>query len=203
MPFIKHHYQSIFITQNQNNMKKTLLLIVFIFTATSLVFSQEFKHNVSGTFGILNPKVRIQYEAPLKDRASFGANLNYYFVNWTGPVVEPFVRIYGRKSGNAEGFFGQFKLAYGNLTTLPDFYDYTTNKRWSTFGAGIAGGYKFLLGNNMTIELLSGLRILTPPTYTYKLGGEEAALAAGVEGLGWYITTGLPLDFNAKVGYQF
>jgi hypothetical protein len=185
-------------------MKKTLLLLVFIITASSLVFSQEFKHNVSGTFGILNPKVRIQYEAPLKDRASFGANLNYYFVNWTGPVIEPFVRIYGRKSGNAEGFFGQFKLAYGNLSTLDIFNEYITNTRWSTFGAGIAGGYKFLLGNNMTIELLSGVRLLTPPNYTYKLGYDEASAAAAVgEGLGWYITTGLPLDFNAKVGYQF
>jgi hypothetical protein len=187
-------------------MKKTLLFFVFIITASSLVFSQEFKHNISGTFGILNPKVRIQYEAPLKDRASFGANLNYYFVNWSGPIVEPFVRIYGRKSGNAEGFFGQLKLAYGNLSTIDfDKIDYQIeNRRWSTFGAGIAGGYKFLLGNSMTIELLSGLRIVSGPTYRYKPGYDATSLGEALgEEIGWYITTGLPFDFQAKVGYQF
>jgi len=42
---------------------------------------------------------------PLKDRPSFGMNMNYYLVNWTGPVFEPFIRISGKTDGNAEGFF--------------------------------------------------------------------------------------------------
>jgi len=79
-----------------------------LFTAllyTTLTYAQNFKGHASGTFGIFNEKVRVQYEMPLKDRASFGMNMNYYLVNWTGPVFEPFIRIYGKKDGNAEGFF--------------------------------------------------------------------------------------------------
>jgi len=37
---------------------------------------------------------------------STGASLNYYRVSWTGALIEPFVRIYGRTNGSAEGFFG-------------------------------------------------------------------------------------------------
>ncbi len=92
-----------------------------LFTAlfiTGLSYAQDFKGHASGTFGILNGKVRVQYEMPLESRASYGMNMNYYLVNWTGPVFEPFIRIYGKKDGNAEGFLGQAKLIYGNLSTL-------------------------------------------------------------------------------------
>jgi hypothetical protein len=169
-------------------------------------YSQNFTGHASGTFGILNGKIRLQYENPLKDRASFGANLNYYLVNWKGPVLEPFIRIYGKKDGNEEGFFGQAKLIYGNLSTV-DFDDqYVENKRWSTFGFGMSFGYKFLLAKHFTIEPLMGFRILSPPVYRYTDAyyndPNSEGLAIG-ESIGWYLTTGLPFDFQLKFGYQF
>ena len=99
-------------------MKKVISITIIAIFLTSFSYAQNFKGHASGTFGILNGKVRAQYEIPLKDRASFGMNMNYYLVNWKGPVFEPFIRIYGKKDGNAEGFFGQAKLIYDNLSTL-------------------------------------------------------------------------------------
>jgi hypothetical protein len=186
-------------------MRNSIFILTLLFIFSSISFAQKFKGHISGTAGFLNAKVRLQYEAPLKDRASFGANLNYYFVNWTGPVIEPFIRIYGKRDGNAEGFFGQFKLIYGNLSTLNfDLYNNALeNKRWSTFGAGINCGYKFLLWKHFTIEPMAGFRFLTPPVYRYQDGVDESLYTGIGEGIGWYLTTGLPLDFQLKFGYQF
>ncbi len=195
--------------------QKTLMLLTALFI-TGFTYSQdspvaptptaetkeEFKGNVSAAFGPLNGKVRIQYEMALKSRASWGVNMNYYLVNWTGPVFEPFIRVYGKKSGNAEGFFFQAKAIYGNLKTL-DYDKYINiieNSRWSTYGFGMSIGSKFLLGKHITLEPLFGYRILTPPTFEYKGGYSAANLG---EAIGWYITTGMPLDFQFKLGYQF
>lgn len=184
-------------------MKKSTLFLTVLFM-TSINFAQDFEGNASGTFGILNAKARIQYEMPLKDRASFGINVNYYFVNWTGPVLEPFIRIYGR-NGNAEGFFSQLKLCYGNLSIIDYNSDYYEKSRFSTYGFGLSVGYKFLIYDNFTIEPLLGYRLLTPPILSYKTGYSQDdvdALDIG-ETIGWYLTTAFPLDLQVKFGYQF
>jgi len=183
--------------------KSTMFLIVLFISG--LAYAQDFKGHVSGTYGIINPKVRFQFELPLKSRASYGINMNYYLINWTGPVFEPFIRIYGKKDGNAEGFFGQAKLIYGNLATLDfDIYDGALeNKRWFTYGLGLNCGYKFLLGNYFTIEPLFGLRFLSPPVYKYKPGVNREDYEYIGEGVAWYLTTGFPLDFQLKFGFQF
>ena len=95
-------------------MKKLLLLFVIAAASATNSNAQDFTGNASAAFGIINPKLRVQYEAPLQDRASFGASMNYYFVNWTGPVVEPFIRIYGKRSGNGEGFTLNVDLSIGS-----------------------------------------------------------------------------------------
>ena len=198
--------------------QKTLLLLtalfftVFIYAQDSPVAptptaatKEEFKGNVSAAFGPLNGKVRIQYEMALKSRASWGVNMNYYLVNWTGPVFEPFIRVYGKKSGNAEGFFFQTKAIYGNLTTLNYNSEIIANSRFSTYGLGMSIGNKFLLGKHITLDALFGYRILTPPVINYNPGYSEADqnLLTGIEAVGWYLTTGMPLDFQFKLGYQF
>ncbi|MBU6158316.1 MAG: hypothetical protein KGP35_04705 [Bacteroidetes bacterium] len=186
-------------------MKKTFLILLFITVAGFAVKSQSFKGHVSGMFGVINYKLRLQYERPIKTNASYGANLNYYMMIWKGPVIEPFMRIYGRRYGNKEGFFGQAKLIYGNLSTY-DFEAYNgalKNKRWSTFGLGVGCGYKFLLRNQITIEPMFGFRFLTPPVYRFNSGVEGEFYANIGEGIAWYLTTGMPLDFQTKIGYQF
>lgn len=187
-------------------MKKVILFLIVLFLFSSgKLFSQTFRGNISGTFGILNTKVRVQYERPLSTRGSYGINVNYYFLNWTGPVFEPFIRIYGKKGINDEGFFGQFKLMYGNLSVVDyDFYQsIISNRRWSTFGAGIACGYKFLLGKHFTMEPLGGIRFLSPPMYRFNTGYDYDDYAGFGESIGWYLTTGFPIDFQLKFGYQF
>ncbi len=184
---------------------KNTITILGALLISGLTYAQNFKGHASGSFGILNPKVRAQYEIPLKSRASYGMNMNYYLVNWTGPIFEPFIRIYGKKDGNAEGFFSQAKLIYGNLSTVDyDLYEGNLeNKRWSTFGFGVNCGYKFLLGNHFTIEPLTGFRLLSPPVYRYKSGFDEDEYLDIAEGIGWYLLTGFPLDFQIKFGFQF
>ena len=190
-------------------MKTNFTLLISALFLVANVSAQTFIGHFSGSFGILNPKARIQYELPFKNRCSVGANLNYYFVNWKGPVIEPFIRLYGKNENRTEGLFGQFKLVYGNLSTLnyPAYSYVIENRRWSTWGVGMAFGYKFLVGKKFTIEQILGVRYLSPPVYRYinsdGLNTPEQTGNAIGEGIGWYITTGLPLDYQLKFGYQF
>ena len=77
------------------------------------------------------------------------------------------------------------------------------NNRWSTFGAGVAISYKFLIVDRLTIEPLIDLRVVSPPTYNFNDESMEASALGIGEGIGWYLTTGLPLDFQLKFGWQF
>lgn len=181
----------------------SVVLFLGICALSNLTQAQNIQGNVSGSLGVLNAKIRIQYEHPLNSRASTGVNMNWYLVNWTGPVFEPFIRLYNKKQGNEEGFFAQGKIVYGNLATL-NFDRYANvleNQRWSTFGVGLNFGNKFLLGNHFTIEPLAGFRFMSPPVYRFK-DGFDNSVAIG-EGIGWYATTGLPVEFQIKFGYQF
>jgi hypothetical protein len=71
------------------------------------------------------------------------------------------------KSGIAEGFYGQAKLIYGNLSPLDSIFlgGVIVNERWSTYGVGVGCGNKFLFAKHFTIEYLVGARILSPPPY--------------------------------------
>jgi hypothetical protein len=182
------------------------IILFLVFTLFSnMIAAQELKGNISGTIGIINTKIRFQYELPIKQSASTGMNLNYYFIDWPGPVFEPFIRVYGKKNGNTKGFFGQFKLIYGNLKTLGEPYpDAFSNKRWSTYGFGLNCGYKFLLNNKFTIEPLTGLRLLSKPVYKCKPGYSVDCdeMSSGNQE-NWFFSTGFPLDFQIKFGVQF
>ena len=210
-------------------MKKTLTktviaCIALILTASIFSYSQSMKV-ASGSFGILNPKLRLQYEMGIGEKNSVGVAMHYYMVNWTGPKFEFFGRLYGKKSGNTEGFFLQGKVGYGNLKNAiyddysglasgEQVYYQEPKKRWSTFGAGVATGYKYAVTDHFIIESLLGLHIYSSPgstklehsrEYNYLSPEEQSyydAIALG-EDIGWYLTTGLPLDFQIKFGYNF
>jgi hypothetical protein len=164
-----------------------------------------FRGNVAAAYNPFNPKVTAQLELPIRHRASYGLSLSYYLINWEGPLAEPFIRVYGKRHGNEQGSFFQFKLSYGNLSTL-NFNDYNgalRNECWNTFGFGLAYGYKFNVGDQFTIEPLGGFRFLTPPYYRYYPNIDESFYASLAEGVIWYVSSGLPLDLQVKFGYQF
>ena len=98
-------------------MKKIILLIA-IACSSSIVMAQW--KAISGSFGILNPKLRVQYEHVIGDAASVGVNTNIYFVNWKGPRVEGFFRYYFGRDGNESGLFMQAKGGFGILTNAWD-----------------------------------------------------------------------------------
>lgn len=177
-------------------MKKIITLSLAMLLSISSTYAQNFKGHISATFGIINPKARIQCEIPLKNRASLGVNMNYYFYGWKGPVFEPFIRLYDKKNGNVKGSFIQAKLMYGNLSTysLPYSVEETLeNKNWSTFGFGICAGNKLLFAKHFTIEPLIGFRFLSPPPNFAKADDD----------ITWKLTTGFLLDLQLKFGYQF
>ena len=62
---------------------KKIILVLVIACSSSIIIAQS--KAISGSFGVLNPKLRVQYEHGLGDAASVGVNTNIYFVNWKGP----------------------------------------------------------------------------------------------------------------------
>lgn len=185
-------------------MKLRLSFQIFTFIIFQTSYAQNFNVHLSGTRSIINTIYRFQLELPIKDKISAGMNMNYYSINWKGATFEPFIRIYNKKHGNSEGFFGQGKLIYGNLSTL-SFEDYLgalENERWNTFGFGFSGGYKFLLFKHLTIEPLIGFRFLTEPVYKFKPGVNKKDYDR-LQSVDWYLSTGLPLDIQLKIGAQF
>jgi len=174
---------------------------------------------ISGSFGILNPKLRVQYEHGLGDAASVGANVNFYLVNWKGPRIEGFFRYYFGRDGNESGLFMQAKGGFGILTHVWDGdelyftylgqqYDYYDSKTWTTVGGGIAFGGKVVGRSGFLFESHIGYHFWSPPTTNYSSGYNNyyslaAAGATIAETLGWYLTTGFPIDIQMKFGYQF
>ena len=58
------------------------------------------------------------------------------------------------------------------------------SNRWSTFGAGVAISYKFLIVDRLTIEPLIDLRVVSPPTYNFNDESMEASALSIGEGIG-------------------
>jgi hypothetical protein len=71
----------------------------------------------------------VQFEHGFGDMHSTGANLGYYFANWTGPRLEGFYRIYFG-GDNEKGMFMQTSAGAGAFSyaldddAITDFYYY-------------------------------------------------------------------------------
>ena len=196
---------------------KKLILLIAIACSSSIVMAQI--KAVSGSFGILNPKLRLQYEHGIGDQASAGANINIYFVNWKGPRAEGFFRYYFGQDGNEKGLFMQAKGGFGILTNAWDgadlYFDYNgtrydifESKTWTTIGGGIAFGGKIVRPSGFVFESHIGYHFWSPPNnyssdYDSYYGFYTASFANAAEAIGWYLTTGFPLDIQMKFGYQF
>jgi len=180
-------------------MKKIISLLTLAVLFFNSVSAQDY-NSLGGTIGIINLKARVQYEHGLSNRSTVGTQLTYYFVNWTGPKLEVFGRLYSKKNGIEEGFFIQGKLGYGNLSVLDEDIFYTETKRWSTMGFGLAPGWKFMFSDKLGIETLLGLHFYSSPNYP--INGYDDFYEELGEDVGWFITTGLPIDFQLKLIYR-
>ena len=126
-------------------MKKIILALALV-ALTLGINAQNFKGNVSASYGILKQSIIIQYEtATINDRVSLGVNMNYYLQDWKGPLFNYFVR--GYKSSTEEGFFLQASATIGNLTTLGDAEEdlirTIENKRSFVYGGEFGMGRKY------------------------------------------------------------
>ena len=200
---------------------KKIILLLFIGALSFNVSAQS--NSLTAGIGLLNPKLRVQFEHGFADMHSAGANLGYYFANWKGPRLEGFYRIYfggDNEKGmfmQASGGFGSFSYALEEITTF-DYYNPSTGQfttydlyedgRWITAGGGIAFGGKMTTRSGFVFETTMGYQIWSPPPTNYSSYYDDyygtSAAADAAETLGYYLVgPGFPLQFQMKLGYNF
>ena len=193
--------------------------IILLFLIGALTFNSYAQSNsVTAGLGLLNTKVRVQLEHGFNDNMSTGANLSYYMVNWKGPRLEGFYRIYFGDD-NERGMFAQAKagaalfsnvwdgddLTFTNPTTGMT-YDVYDSNTWMTVGGGIAFGGKITTRGGFVFETTLGYHFWTPPTNQYSSDYDDYYDDAlnTFETIGYYVVgPGFPLDMQVKFGFNF
>ena len=199
---------------------KQIFLLLFCSLLTFGVSAQS--NSLTAGIGLLNPKLRVQFEHGLNSNTSTGANLTYYMVNWKGPRLEGFYRIYF-SNDNENGLFAQGKAGVGLFTNVFDdgddltfvYYDDNFNElsgdiyesnNWMTFGAGVAVGYKFTSNGGFVFESTLGYQFWSGPPDNYTLEYlmyYDDYYSLG-ETIGYYLVgPGFPLDLQFKFGFNF
>jgi hypothetical protein len=156
-------------------------------------------NSISGSIGIVNYKARLQYERGYKEHSSNGLMLTCFFGEFPGIKLDAFTRQYHKKQSNTEGFFLQEKIGVGYL--FSGMYDeHEENISGITVGGGVAGGYKLMIGNHLNVEAILGAQYYIAP-----IVGKNTQVMYGQENQKewWYSTTGIPLDFQFKFGWQY
>ena len=199
---------------------KKIILLLFIGALTFNVSAQS--NSVTAGLGLLNTKIRVQLEHGFNNNMSTGANLSYYMVNWKGPRLEGFYRIYFGDD-NEKGMFFQGKAGAGMFSNVWDgddltftYYDVNGNyvqnadiydsNSWVTIGGGIAFGGKITTRGGFVFETTLGYHFWTPPVENYsdEYNNYYASAANAVETIGYYVVgPGFPLDMQIKFGYNF
>jgi len=198
---------------------KKIILLLFIGALSFNVSAQS--NSLTGGLGLLNAKVRIQFEHGFGDMHSTGVNLGYYLENWTGPRAEAFYRIYFG-GDNEKGMFMQASAGAGMFSFALDdegleFYEdggvtyniYNNQGSWTTLGGAIALGGKMTSRGGFVFESTMGFQIWTAPPSNYSDEYNEYLYTAGdfanaVETVGYYVVgPGFPLHFQVKFGYNF
>ena len=191
-----------------------IILLLFIGALTFNVSAQS--NSLTAGMGLLNTKVRVQLEHGFNYNMSTGANLSYYMVNWKGPRLEGFYRIYFGDD-NERGMFAQAKAGAGLFSNVWDgddltftsngtTYDVYDSNSWMTVGGGIAFGGKITTRGGFVFETTLGYHFWTPPTNQYSSDYDDYyddALNA-FETIGYYVVgPGFPLDMQVKFGFMF
>ncbi len=193
---------------------KKIILLLFVGALASNVSAQS--NSVTAGMGLLNTKIRVQLEHGFNDNMSTGANLSYYMVNWKGPRLEGFYRIYFTDD-NEKGMFAQAKAGAGFFSnvwdgddlTFTDYngitYDVYESNTWMTVGGGIAFGGKITTRGGFVFETTLGYHFWTPPLENYTDEyNNYAAAANAVETIGYYVVgPGFPIDMQVKFGFNF
>ena len=194
---------------------KKIILLLFIGTLTFNVSAQS--NSVTAGLGLLNTKIRVQLEHGFNNNMSTGANLSYYMVNWKGPRLEGFYRIYF-SDDNEKGMFVQAKAGAGLFSnvwdgddlTFTDYngitYDVYESNTWMTVGGGIAFGGKITTRGGFVFETTLGYHFWTPPLDNYSDDYDNyfSSSLNAVETIGYYVVgPGFPIDMQVKFGFNF
>ena len=192
---------------------KKIILLLFIGALTFNVSAQS--NSLTAGIGLLNAKVRIQYEHGFGDMHSTGANLGVYFQGQTGQRLEGFYRIYFG-GDNEKGMFMQASAGAGLFSYYLDdadlvfsngYYNYNEGDKFTTFGGGLAFGGKIATRGGFVFENTIGFQIWTPPASNFN-SDFESANPAYVFGDAanialFYLGAGFPLMYQMKFGYSF
>ena len=194
---------------------KKIILLFLIGALTVNSYAQS--NSLTAGIGLLNAKVRVQFEHGFAYMHSTGVNLGYYLENWTGPRAEAFYRIYFG-GDNEKGVFMQASAGAGmfsyalddeNLTftvNSVEYNTYTDANSWTTLGGGIALGGKMTSRGGFVFESSMGFQLWTEPPSNSSddyndYGGD---FLDAVETVGYYVVgPGFPLHFQVKFGYNF
>lgn len=192
---------------------KKLFTIIFVATLTLSTSAQS--NSLTAGVGLLNAKVRVQLEHGFADKMTTGANLSYYLVNWKGPRLEGFYRLYFTDDSDIGAFFqtkagvGLFSnVLDGELTTFElggETYDIFEKSTFTTVGGGIGFGYKYTANGGFVFETTLGYAFWSPPSDNYTDEYQDySELGYAFETIGYYLVgPGFPLDFQLKFGYNF
>ena len=194
---------------------KTLVILISLTLSTFAISQETFHANISGRLRLPTFSPRIQLEVALENKWTIGANAPDYFLDGDAGLISTYsgnkFELFGRRysdnkgRGSAKGWFGQAKAGYGNYNNPRyDAGENYTNRRWNSFGGGIGGGYKLLIGNHFNMEFYGGMRYYQGPKF--KRSASFDALDGYNEDfhkISWYTWTAFPLEFNFRIGYQF
>ena len=196
---------------------KKLILLLFIGALTFNLSAQS--NSLTAGIGLLNAKVRIQYEHGFADMHSTGANLGLYLQGNAGQRLEGFYRIYFG-GDNEKGMFmqatagaGMFSYIFNDEELLisdpsGNFLYNDDGDKFTSFGGSIGMGGKITSKGGFVFESTIGWQIWTPPSSNFNEAflAEDptyADLNEGVNTLLYYIGPGFPLRFQMKFGYNF
>jgi hypothetical protein len=193
---------------------KKIILLLFIGSLTFNVSAQS--NSVTAGLGLLNTKVRVQYEHGFGDMHSAGANLGLYLQLNSGQRLEGFYRIYFG-GDNEKGMFMQATAGAGIFSYVFDTNDQVflngynlyndDGDKFTSFGGSVGFGGKMTTRGGFVFESTMGFQIWTPPPSNFNEDFVDAnpghAFGDATNIALFYLGPGFPLRFQMKLGYNF
>lgn len=192
--------------------------IILLFFIVALAFNSIAQSNsVTAGVGLLNTKVRVQYEHGFGDMHSTGANLSLYLLGQDGQRLEGFYRIYFG-GDNEKGMFMQATAGAGVFSYFLDdsdlalysngYFAYEDNgDKFTSFGGSLGLGGKMTSRGGFVFESTLGFQLWTPPASNfnedYVTANPGASLDDATNIALYYLGPAFPFMFQMKFGYNF